>query len=192
MLTSLSMWLLYISSYSVAYLFLIFEIIIIGVVDNKSTTSSIWRKVIEAITSNGVPIILLLALLILSFVYMKRMNTWRNNTRVRFTVNRNLTFETTGMLASYILPLICCGFNVYLGLVLFTVILLVGIAIIRGGYLYTCCIFLLKRYYVYSSDDGAIVITKVKMEKFNLEQRDNPNGIEVRQIAKGIYLSCEN
>ena len=120
------------------------------------------------------------------------MNTWRNNTRVRFTVNRNLTFETTGMLASYILPLICCGFNVYLGLVLFTVILLVGIAIIRGGYLYTCCIFLLKRYYVYSSDGGAIVITKVKMEKFNLEQRDNPNGIEVRQIAKGIYLSCEN
>ena len=78
MLTSLSMWLLYISSYSVAYLFLIVEIIIIGVVDNKSTTSSIWRKVIEAITSNVVPIILLLALLILSFVYMKRMNSNRS------------------------------------------------------------------------------------------------------------------
>jgi general stress protein CsbA len=96
------------------------------------------------------------------------------------------------MLASYILPLICCGFNVYLGLVLFMVILLVGIAIIRGGYLHTCCIFLLKRYYVYSNDNGAIIITKVKMEKFNLEQRDNPNGIEARQIAKGIYLTCEN
>ena len=148
MLTTLSMWLLYISSYCIAYLFIAFEIIIIGVIDN--------------------------------------------NTRIYFTVSKNLTFETTGMLASYILPMICCGFNIYLGLVLFMVILLVGIAVIRGGYLHTCCVFLLKRYYIYSDDKGMIVITKTKMERFNLEQRDNPNGIEVRQIAKDIYLACEN
>ena len=192
MLTTFSMWLIYLASYGVAYLFLMLEIVIVSVSSNADPALTTLEKMIAAFSDNALILIVLLALLLLSIIIHNRIDKWKNNCRIRFSVNKNCTFESSWMIASFILPLICCGFNLYIGLVILMVVLLTGIAVIKGGYFHTCLLFLLKRNYVYTNDSGAVVITKMKMEKYNLLIRDNPNGVEARRIYRDIYYRCSD
>lgn len=192
MLTTFSMWLIYLASYGIAFLLLIVEIIIISMTSDSDSTLSIWEKMASVFINHAAILALLLMLLLLSIFIQYRIGKWKNNCRIRFSVNKNCTFEATWMIGSYILPLICCGFNLYIGFVIFIVFLLIGIAVVKGGYLHTCLLFLMKGNYIYSTDSDAIVITKIRMEKFNLLIRDNPNGVEARRICQNIYYICNN
>ncbi len=175
MLTVLSLWLLNVASFGIAYFLLAAEIVILGVIDNQNMGLKLIEKISSVIWANSFILSMLLVLLLFSIIYTFTIKKWKNNCRIRFTVSNESTHEMGYMLASNILPLISIGFNIYVAFVVFMVIWILGIAIVRSGYIYLCPVFLLMGYHLYTDDHGRHVLSKMKIEKFNLYIRDNSN-----------------
>lgn len=190
MLTTFSQWLLHISSYGIAYFLLAIEIVFTEVRDIQTQDTFIEK--INTTVSGNVIVYILLALGLLSVIYSASIRRWKNNRRIKFCVTKNQTYEAGVQLATNLLPLITIGFNMYIGLAIIIIIWILGIAIIKGGNIHICSVFLLKGYHIFSDDQGQYVLTKMKMEKYNLTIRDSDNGIEVFPICHNVYIVCEN
>lgn len=190
MMSVFSQWLVYFASYGVAYVCLIIEIIICGVLNNNST-NNIFDKVWFAIAGNKAMIIILIILLAFSIIIMLSITKWKNNTRIYIKAEKNETINGLWMFSSYILPILVCGYNLYIGFVLLILLLLVGFAVVRGGYIHFSLAFIILGYKIYSSDK-MIMVTKYKMERYNLLIDENENGIEARRISKNVFIILDH
>lgn len=191
MLTNLSMWFIYISSYCLAYILMILEVFILPVVQNTDKSRTLSQILSSAATDNKMILIILSIFFISSVVYASSIKRWRNNCHIRYIMKADVTSEMTVMLSSYILPLVACGFNLYIGILLFIIMIAVGISTVGHKYLHACCLFLFLGYSVYKDDADHYVITKMKEEKYNLLIRDNPDGLEALRLSKNTYIICE-
>lgn len=137
---------------------------------------------------NNLGIIIVLAIMFaLSLVWMIYLTTWKNNTRYKNRVDKNLTIEMLGFIFPYIVS-ICTikidSFGILINIVLFAVI---GIAFICSDRVYMSPTFLLLGYKLYTSG-SAYVLTKLSLEQFNLALEDDLNGVNVRELSKNVYI----
>lgn len=191
MLTKFSLWLLHVASYGIAYVLLAVEIVILGMVGSPDAELNLIEKIASVVTAKSFILSVLVILSLFSAIYTFRVRRWRNNGRIRFTVTNDSTYEMGAMLASNILPLVTIGFNTYVALIVFGMIWILGIAVVRAGYIHICPVFLLNGYHLYADDKGRHVLAKMKKETFNLYIRDNIDGIEVRQLSEKLYIVCD-
>ena len=189
MLSGFYQWLLYFSSYGLLFLLYALDVICISVSKNNENVLFLW-KVFYAITDNCVLLLILLSLFVISGIIAFSIKKWKNNTRIYVTATANQTKEVLWMITSFIIPLGVCAFNTYLGLLTLFLLLLIGVIVIRGGYLYSFLVFPLMGYSIYSNSDIKI-ISKYKMEKMNLLIDESKNGLEAREISKGVYIIIE-
>lgn len=186
MMTIFSQWLLYFASYSLAYLCLFVEVLYLSIVNNKEEISFI-QKLSSGFSDNAVILLILGILILFSIMYTMSIKRWKNHTRIRQKMVRNVTFEMSCMLATYIFPLIFAGINPYIGFATFVALWAVGLAVVRSGYAHFCCAFLFLGFRVYTNDE-ITVITKLRMERFNLIIDEDTNGIQARRISNNVYI----
>lgn len=182
MLTKLSKWMIYISSYLLLYVFLIAKIIF-SPIENLSLYSSIKEK----ITGNIHIIFFLGCLFVISVLWTKYMLSWHNNTRYYKRVEKNSTMEMIGFIIPYIISMCTIEIDKYgmlLNLLLFFVL---GFAFVYSDKVFLSPVFLLFKYKLYENDLDYI-LTKESMEEFNLNIEEDPDGTNIRRLCSNVYL----
>lgn len=107
----------------------------------------------------------------------------------RKKVEENVVIENFGFLTAIIVTVILptalsdCG--IWMAVIIFVV---AGIAFVLSNGIQTSPVFMMYGYKTYKCDDGYI-ITKESREKINILIEDEQDGIEVREIVKGVYVT---
>ena len=191
MMTKVSRWLLYISSYSFGYILIAISNIT-GIVDRLSQEdmykSTTLLKRIELIFLEGkILFITLLILFFISVVWLLSFKKWKNNTRIHERMEKDCTIEAVGFLFPYIVSMLLVKVGFYGNLVNLLLFFLLGIVFVSSGFVQTSLSFVLMRYHILKNDN-CYVITKLTREGYNLKLEDTKDGIEVRELAKGVYM----
>lgn len=190
MMTDLSKWMLYISSYCIVYTFLLGVSVFNGwkSVENMEN-KSIVEKANLIFSENKYVWCGLILLIAFSIFYIRHFMRQRNNTRFKKKVEENVVIENFGFLTAIIVTVILptalsdCG--IWMAVIIFVV---AGIAFVLSNGIQTSPVFMMYGYKTYKCDDGYI-ITKESREKINILIEDEQDGIEVREIVKGVYVT---
>ena len=101
----------------------------------------------------------------------------------------NLQIENFGFLTAniltVILPTAFSDYGIWMAAIIFV---FVGITFIFSNGMQTSPVFMVYGYKTYKCDDGYI-ITRLSREKINILMEDEQDGIEAREIVKGVYVT---
>lgn len=190
MMTNLSKWMLYISSYCIVYVFLLGVSVFNGwkslkTIENKS----IAEKASLIFSENKFVWCGLVILIAFSLFYVRQFMRQRNNTRIKKKVEENAVIENFGFLTAniltVILPTAFSDYGIWMAAIIFV---FVGITFIFSNGMQTSPVFMVYGYKTYKCDDGYI-ITRLSREKINILMEDEQDGIEAREIVKGVYVT---
>ena len=191
MMTKVSRWMLYISSYSIGYILIAISNII-GIADRlskeemyKSTT--LLKRIGLIFLEDKILFISLLILFFISVVWLLSFKKWKNNTRIHEHMEKDCTIEAVGFLFPYIVSMVLVNVGFYGNLVNLLLFFSLGIVFVSSGFVQTSLSFVLMRYHILKNDN-CYVITKLTREGYNLKLEDTKDGIEVRELAKGVYM----
>lgn len=104
---------------------------------------------------------------------------WKKN-----AVIENFGFLTANIL-TVILPTAFSDYGIWMAAIIFV---FVGITFIFSNGMQTSPVFMVYGYKTYKCDDGYI-ITRLSREKINILMEDEQDGIEAREIVKGVYVT---
>lgn len=104
--------------------------------------------------------------------------------RVVYAVIENFGFLTANIL-TVILPTAFSDYGIWMAAIIFV---FVGITFIFSNGMQTSPVFMVYGYKTYKCDDGYI-ITRLSREKINILMEDEQDGIEAREIVKGVYVT---
>lgn len=190
MMTNLSKWMLYISSYCIVYTFLLGVSVFNGwkSVENMEN-KSIVEKANLIFFENKFVWCGLIILIVFSLFYVRHFMRQRNNTRIKKKVEENVVIENFGFLTAniltVILPTAFSDYGIWMAVIIFV---FVGIAFVFSNGMQTSPVFMMYGYKTYKCGDGYI-ITRESREKINILIEDEQDGIEVREIVKGVYVT---
>lgn len=131
----------------------------------------------------------LVILIAFSLFYVRQFMRQRNNTRIKKKVEENAVIENFGFLTAniltVILPTAFSDYGIWMAAIIFV---FVGITFIFSNGMQTSPVFMVYGYKTYKCDDGYI-ITRLSREKINILMEDEQDGIEAREIVKGVYVT---
>ena len=173
MMTNLSKWMLYISSYCIVYVFLLGVSVFNGWKSVKTIESkSIAEKASLIFSENKFVWCGLVILIAFSLFYVRQFMRQRNNTRIKKKVEENAVIENFGFLTAniltVILPTAFSDYGIWMAAIIFV---FVGIT------------------FIFSKCDDGYIITRLSREKINFLMEDEQDGIEAREIVKGVYVT---
>jgi hypothetical protein len=181
---------LYISSYCIVYVFLLGVSVFNSWKSVKTIESkSIAEKASLIFSENKFVWCGLVILIAFSFFYVRQFMRQRNNTRIKKKVEENAVIENFGFLTAniltVILPTAFSDYGIWMAAIIFV---FVGITFIFSNGMQTSPVFMVYGYKTYKCDDGYI-ITRLSREKINILMEDEQDGIEAREIVKGVYVT---
>lgn len=183
MMTKFSRWMLYISSYSLLYVLLIFKIFGFRPMENMTLFKSWEFRYHE----NRMLIFALFFLLLISVTWIASLGKWKNNTRYKRKIEKNISFEMIGFILPYLVSMGTITIDDY-GIISNVIIFLViGIAFVYSEKIYLSPVFLFLGFKLYSNGSDHI-LSKSSMESINLAIEENSNGVEVRELARNTYI----
>ena len=195
MMTLFSRWLLYISSYFLGY-------ILIAIADVIKVTQSLSDDQIYISLSpiDKVPYVfgkdcvlfsVLITLTFISIVWIFYFKKWRNNRRIKEYMRKDSSIDAAGFMISYIVSMVCITIDFYGVVVMVILFFTLGFVFVGNDNLHTSPTFFLLGYRIYSNE-SCYVITKMTREQYNLKLQDEPDGIEARELAKGVFFVIDN
>ncbi|MDY4097228.1 MAG: hypothetical protein SOY47_10990 [Lachnospiraceae bacterium] len=194
MLTGLACWLLYIASYSIIYIIISFCVMYNCFIDfqNIDTFQSLSRtqQIIHVAYHEKVILIVLFFLFIFSISWARYIKTWKNNTRIKFRMSDDSKIDESAFILPYIFTVVTFNFDIYGWIICILIYLSVGFLFVQTRKLQMSPIFILSRYHILT-DGTNKVITRNSVESFNLKLDDSPDGIEVRELAKNIFITLD-
>ena len=194
MMTTLSCWLLYIASYGIVYVIIALCVINNSFCEllkvNEFQSLSCFKQVVYVFRSEKTILILLSLLAIFSIIWTHYIKSWKNNSRIKYRMTGDSKIEESAFILPYIFTIITYNFDAYGWLICFFVYLSVGLLFVQSRKLQMSPIFILSRYHILT-DGNNKVITRNTLEAFNLKLDDNPDGIEVRELAKHVYITLD-
>lgn len=186
MLTKPSKWLLYVASYQWVYLLQIASLTICDIDNLHEITLS---SILNAISKNRFVIILLVTLFILSVAILRMFRTrLRNNTRIKYHIGPDTISEMAWSLIAYIATVLTITLDAYGLLLTFAIFIAGGIVITSTDKLHFLPIFWLRKYHVFRTDSGAIIMTKLSSEEYRIKMDNSPDGIMARELVKNTYI----
>lgn len=192
MMTTFSCWLLYIASYGIVYVIVAVCVVLNRVITLQGIQEfcalSYIEQAVYILNSEKVILIILLVLTAFSIIWTRYIKTWKNNSRISFRVSKDSKIEESAFILPYILTVVTFNFDIYGWLICIMVYGVVGLLFVQSRALQTSPIFILSRYHILT-DGVNKVITRDTVEAYNLKIDDQPNGIEVRELAKHIYIT---
>ena len=194
MLTGLACWLLYIASYGIIYIIISFCVMYNRFIDfqNVDTFQSLSRtqQIIHVAYHEKVILIVLFLLFIFSISWTRYIKTWKNNTRIKFRMSDDSKIDESAFILPYIFTVVTFNFDIYGWIICILIYLSVGFLFVQTRKLQMSPIFILSRYHILT-DGTNKVITRNSVESFNLKLDDSPDGIEVRELAKNIFITLD-
>lgn len=181
MLTDFSLWLIYFSSYLLDYF------LILGILVCKK-----WKMHVEKknLFWNGTDIAawgILIVLIAISVIVIVRIRKLEMNERVKFFPDKNITIEMLGYIVAQIITVastILTKWWIPIDLIIFV---LTGVIFVRSKAVHHSPLFVFPlRNKIYSSGNK-IIITNYSLEEMRMAQEDSEDGLEARQLTKGIY-----
>lgn len=186
MLTKSSKWLLYVASYQWVYLLQIASLTICDIENFQEITLD---NILSTISKNRFVIILLVTLFIFSVIILKVFHTQlRNNTRIKYHIGSDTISETAWSLIAYIATVLTITLDAYGLLLTFAIFLAGGIVIVSTDKLHFLPIFWLKKYNVFRTDNGIVIMTKLSSEEYRIKIDNSPDGIPARELVKNTYI----
>ena len=183
MMTKFSRWMLYISSYSLLYVLLIFRVIGFRPYEKMNLVDT-WIQIFSA----NKPLLLTLSFLFMvSTIWILLFKNWKNNTRYNKKIDKNISFEMVGFIFPYLISMSTItidGFGVLINVVIYLVI---GISFVYSEKIYFSPVFLLLGFKLYSNGVDHI-LTKKSIDSFNLAVEENLSGVEARELARNIFI----
>jgi hypothetical protein len=176
MMTNISKLGMYIASYECLYFSVIVE--------------RIYRCVIETdVLPKDICICCVCGVLLaFSAIYCKLFFKKENNMRIHNVAGSNIVWDAFSYLAINIITVILPACLSDSGVAVDIIIIIVfGIVFINGDKVYASPIFLLHRYKVYECNNY-IVLTTMSREKFNIQVEETIDGVEARELTKGVYI----
>jgi len=195
MMTKLSRWLLYNSSYIIGY-------ILIGISKGISTYNGKKKdpafqalshigKCKSIILENALLYIALGAFIIVGLLWLIYFLHWKNNRKIKYRMENDSSMEMIGFLLPYIVSMVTITIDFYGMLLNLVIWLILGAVFVSNNLLRSSPLFFLCGYKVYNSDK-IYVITKMTREEYNLALEDNPDGIEARELAKNVFITFKS
>lgn len=194
MMTTFARWLLYIASYKIVYLIVAFCVVFNrfhGFQNNEAFLSLPFvDKVREAIRADIAILLILFFLFVFSIVWTKYIKSWKNNTRIRLKMNSDSKIEEAAFILPYAFTIITINLDVYGWMVCILIYLCVGLLFVQSKKVQMSPVFILSRYNILTNGNVKL-ITRDSVEAFNLKLDDHPDGIQVRELTKGVYIALD-
>jgi len=183
MLSRVSKWMIYISSFEILYLLLLLKIF--GFHANEKM--SIWETWFTRFLENRCFVITLLALAAISTIWMKCLLRLKNNVLFKGRLNEIHSIEMAGFFVAYVVSMFSIDINeisIIVNVVVFTVL---GIAFVHTGLIHASPAFLIRGYKLYRGDFGYL-LAKQSLEVINLCIDEHLDGISVRELCRNTYI----
>lgn len=181
MLTSFSLWAVYIASYFVDYILVLIILVSKRFLECKDTGNSFWKGA-DLVTWGILILLIALSIVITIWVYNLKMNR-----RVRHIPQKNITHQMTGYLVAQVATVATTLFTdswLLINLILF---LFFGIYFVRSKAVYTSPLFVIPlRNHIYQSGEK-VIITNYSLQEMRIAQEDNENGLEARELTDGVF-----
>ena len=192
MMTTLSCWLLYIASYGIVYMVIAFCIIYNRILEFQKLelfqALSYSEQTIYILNEEKISLPILFALTIFSIIWSLHLKSWKNNSRISFRMKEDSKIEESAFILQYICTIVTFNFDIYGWIICIFIYCSVGLLFVQSRKLQMSPIFILSRYHILTDGTNKI-ITRDTVESFNLKLEDQPNGIEVRELAKHVYIT---
>ena len=194
MMTTFSCWLLYIASYEIIYVMITCYIILnrytVSIINEDFKALSLIEQTVYIFNKERVILLILFVLIIFSIVWTQYIKSWKNNTRVHFRMKDNSKIDESAFILPYIFTSIPSFFDVFGWFISFTIYGIIGLIFVQSRKIQMSPVFLLSRYHILTDGTNKI-ITRNTVEAFNLKLDEQQNGIEVRELAKHIYITLD-
>lgn len=194
MMTTLSCCLLYIASY-----WLIYPIIMLFIITNKfnqlqdspdTQLMTFFEQLIYILNSEKIILLVLLFLFLFSRVWIRFFKAQKNNTRINYKMVSDSKIDESAFIIPYIFTIITFNFDIYGWLICLLIYVCIGFIFVQTKKIQTSPVFILSRYHILTNGHMR-VITRDTTESFNIKLEENPNGIEVRELVKNVYIKLE-
>lgn len=173
MLTTLSLWGIYFASYSVDY------VLIVAIL--------IAKHFIKGEKVNFLVLGILVGFVILSFVIINRIRKLGMNTRIKSIPEKNIIHEMIGYLLAQVATVATTLFTDWWVLINVVLFIVVGFFFVKSKAVHTSPLFVVplgNRIYQAGED---IIITNYSLQEMRIEQEDNPDGLESRELTNRVF-----
>ncbi len=185
MIKNSSMWAIYTASYFIDYV-----LILVILLWEKKQNIAQWKDFMKYCTSSDWIIwSILVSLIIFSIVVMHRIKRILMTTRIKNEPEDDSVWEVYSGFLVQAIALILSFFEehgLYFSLVFF---IIGGIAFIKSKQVYLASVFIFPLgYKIYKGTGNVKIITKESKDGLRLKLAEDVDGVEAKELAKGIFL----
>lgn len=181
MLTRLSLWGIYFASYLVDYVLILAILICKRVAFCQNNSVPFWKGADLLVWG------ILLLFIATSIIITNRIKNIKMNSRVKLIPEKNITHEMTGYLLAQVATAATTVFTdwwIPINIVLFVVF---GFFFVGSNKVYTSPLFVVPMgNRIYEAGDS-VIITKYSKQAMRIEQEDNPDGLEARELTEKVF-----
>ena len=178
MMTKLSQWGIYISSYLIDYILIMIVLIMKNFFGNEADA---WNR------SDLLILGVLIALVVFSIVIANCIRKMKPNTRIDDVPESNITHELLGYVLAYVLSvatMIFVDWWIPINLGLF---IIVGLIFVNSNRIFISPIFVFPLGYKIFQSGEDVIITDYTLQEMRMAQEDNPDGLEARELAERVF-----
>lgn len=181
MLTRLSLWGIYFASYLVDYVLILAILICKRVAFCQNNSVPFWKGADLLVWG------ILLLFIAASIIITNRIKNIKMNSRVTLIPEKNITHEMTGYLLAQVATAATTVFTdwwIPINTVLFVVF---GFFFVGSNKVHTSPLFVVPMgNKIYEAGDS-IIITRYSKQAMRIEQEDNPDGLEARELTEKVF-----
>ena len=181
MLTRLSLWGIYFASYLVDYVLILAILICKRVAFCRNNLVPFWKGADLLVWG------ILLLFIATSIIITNWIKNIKMNSRVKLIPEKNITHEMTGYLMAQIATAATTVFTdwwIPINIVLFVVF---GFFFVGSNKVHTSPLFVVPMWNkIYEAGDS-VIITKYSKQAMRIEQEDNPDGLEARELTEKVF-----
>ena len=181
MMTTLSLWLIYFASYLANYCIILGILIWKHANVAKISGESFWKDA-DFVTWG-----ILIGLITTSILISLWVNQLKMNTRVKFIAGKNITIEMLGYIAAQIFTAITTIFTNYWIPINILIFIIVGVIFVKSGAIHHALLFVFPLgNRIYESGEY-VIISNFRQEEMRIAQEDELEGLQARELTKGVY-----
>lgn len=181
MLTALSLWAIYFASYLPDY-FLILGILIWKHAETARVSQAPFWKGADF----GVWGLLLLCICV-SIVVILIIQNVKMNTRIKAVPGDNITIDVLGYVAAQVIAAFTTVFTDWWIPINVLTFIITGVIFVKSKKVHHALIFVFPLFNRIYQAGGYVIITNYKDEEMRMAQEDSLDGIEARELTKGIF-----
>ena len=181
MLTTISLWLIYLASYWPDYILILVIVIIKQFLLSRKNGVPFWDAADYVVWAA------LLALIAFSFVVAFFVSKMEMNSRIKHIPEKDMTIGIFGYIYPLVITLATTIFTDWWIPVNIVLVIVAGIIFVKSRAVQHLMLFVFplnNRIFVSGED---ILITNYTFDEMRIAQEDSLDGIQARELAKGIY-----